>query len=218
MRAIVTDGITIGYWRCSASDAQLKTLNPPEKGPCPTPLHKFSDRYCPAHSRNFYNMCPVQPCTSKCIPGEATCERDDHRSAWTKHATPSYLGRAGILQRANSKRPVDPSVHLDTVTGDFVNLTELQLSAQDDRIHQQARDGGEKIAATKMIPSRCRTHNLQIIVTPCGYIVALETCLRAESVSSVKVRISLHGTVGNLHELIFNILESCSFSDNLPYM
>ncbi|EGG03045.1 uncharacterized protein MELLADRAFT_90505 [Melampsora larici-populina 98AG31] len=54
IRAVVTDGVTLGHWRCSASTEQLQEIarsagEPMPEGPCTRQLDRINDRYCPLH-------------------------------------------------------------------------------------------------------------------------------------------------------------------------
>ncbi|KAH9815425.1 hypothetical protein DFH28DRAFT_892543, partial [Melampsora americana] len=57
MRATVTNGITIGFWCCSVSELQLKSLDPQtNKTYCDNPLKKVKHQYCPSHHNAFRNI------------------------------------------------------------------------------------------------------------------------------------------------------------------
>ncbi|EGG07694.1 uncharacterized protein MELLADRAFT_85573 [Melampsora larici-populina 98AG31] len=58
IRAVVTDGLTIGHWRCTASSAQLQALAhragaPPPDGPCLNALPKVTSRFCADHEESL---------------------------------------------------------------------------------------------------------------------------------------------------------------------
>ncbi|EGG10837.1 uncharacterized protein MELLADRAFT_93380 [Melampsora larici-populina 98AG31] len=67
IRAVVTDGLTIGHWRCSASTDQLAELaknsgQPSPEGPCTNRLQNINDWFCTYHYGLLGNRCHAQPC------------------------------------------------------------------------------------------------------------------------------------------------------------
>lgn len=82
LRALVTDGVTVGRWCCSATRKQLAELAnlPPDSqiAPCYRPLRKVNDRYCPEHLEKLGARCQVQPCTRKAVKGKLTCNLARH--------------------------------------------------------------------------------------------------------------------------------------------
>ncbi|EGG12835.1 uncharacterized protein MELLADRAFT_87134 [Melampsora larici-populina 98AG31] len=86
IRAVVTDGITIGHWRCTATSEQLRELanvdgQPAPNGPCTTPLASVSDRFCPEHHNRLGKRCVAQPCKRDATNGTATCDLQEHVDA-----------------------------------------------------------------------------------------------------------------------------------------
>lgn len=94
-----------------------------------------------------------------------------------------------MLNRPGSNRPADPTVHQDWNTAELVGLEDVQQADEEDRAHEQAREGGDlpKTKGTRVCLSRKRTHNDQLAVATCGVILGRETFYNAESVSAVRV-------------------------------
>ncbi|EGG03688.1 uncharacterized protein MELLADRAFT_89997 [Melampsora larici-populina 98AG31] len=206
IRAVVTDGLTIGHWRCSASSDQLREIalklgHPMPEGPCTNKLDNINDRFCRDHFVILGNRCQAQPCSKAAITGSETCEDVDHIKAWAafNEKIKGNFSLTSILNRPGSHLPTDPTVHLDADTAQILNLEVLQHADESQRAHEAARDGGESQAAGKYLLSRSRTHNDQLIVAPCGIILARKTFYNAESVSAVKVdRTHLRRPVGRI--------------------
>lgn len=191
MRACVTDGITMGFWTCSASELQLKTLDPNSTAThCEQPLDKVNHRYCPAHHLSLGNMCPAQPCVAPIEPGHKTCANPEHRDAHDKfkERNTSMFGLPRRFNRPNTHLQMDPSVLLSAETGEVALSEEELLYAEvQEREHEGARDGGTSKPPKKVLISRCRSHNEQLMVAPCGMILARKTFYKSESVTKVKV-------------------------------
>lgn len=193
IRAVVTDGITIGHWRCTATLAQLRELAladglPPPNGPCTAPLTRIHDRFCPKHQNQLGRRCLAQPCPSNALEGSATCGLEAHKTAYKKFKARvrSNFALTSMLNRPGSNRPSDPTVHQHWDTAELVGLEDVQQGDEADRAHEQGREGGET-PASKVCLSRSRTHNDQLIVSTCGIVLARETFFNSESPSAVRV-------------------------------
>lgn len=193
IRAVVTDGLTIGHWRCSASTHQLEELAqaaglPPPEGPCTQRLDNINDRFCPEHSDLLGNRCQAQPCRAAAVEGTKTCKKQEHIDAMRAfdERVKGNFSLTAILNRPGSNLPSDPTVHLNSETGEFYDLESLQQADESNRAHEATRDGGESQPVCKVCLSRCRTHNDQLIVGCCGVVLARKTFYHSESVSAVK--------------------------------
>lgn len=192
IRAVVTDGITIGHWRCSATPAQLRELAqadglPPPEGPCTSPLGSVKDRFCPHHQKRLGSQCLAQPCGNDALQGHQTCGLQEHMEAYAKFKTrvTSNFTLTSMLNRPGSHLPSDPTVHQDWETAELTGLEDVQHADESDRAHEQGREGGN-VKTCKVCLSRSRTHNDQLIVSTCGIILARETFFHSESVSAVR--------------------------------
>ncbi|EFP83593.2 uncharacterized protein PGTG_09306 [Puccinia graminis f. sp. tritici CRL 75-36-700-3] len=92
VRAVVTDGLTIGHWRCSASAAQLEKLaqeagHPAPDGPCRRTLDTVRNRYCSFHQPFLEGICQAQPCIQPALPNKKTCGLQSHLDAAKKFGT-----------------------------------------------------------------------------------------------------------------------------------
>ncbi|EGG12306.1 uncharacterized protein MELLADRAFT_89176 [Melampsora larici-populina 98AG31] len=193
IRAVVTDGITIGHWRCTATPAQLRELAhaeglPAPNGPCTIPLDRMSDRFCPEHLTRLGKRCVAQPCKNDAEEGSPTCHLEVHINAYAKfkaHIT-SNFALTSMLNRPGSNRPSDPTVHQDWNTAKLIGLEDVQQGDEEERLHEKGREGGDA-APTRISLSRARTHNDQLCVSTCGVILARETFYHSEGVSAVRV-------------------------------
>ncbi|KAH9817740.1 hypothetical protein DFH28DRAFT_1156264, partial [Melampsora americana] len=82
----VTDGLTIGHWRCSASRSQLENIameadDPPPNGPCLNSLDNVRSRYCSTHFQRLHKQCEAQPCMRPVVKGTKTCSLNTHIKA-----------------------------------------------------------------------------------------------------------------------------------------
>ncbi|KAH9809233.1 hypothetical protein DFH28DRAFT_905872 [Melampsora americana] len=193
IRAVVTDGITIGHWRCTATAEQLRELartqgQPPPNGPCTSSLARVKDRFCPFHQEQLGKRCQAQPCGNDAIGDSPTCALKEHIEAHSKFKArvTGNFALTSMLHRPGSNLPSDPTVHQHWNTAELVNVEEVQQGDEGDRAHEQTRDGGDGKRSNRVCLSRSRTHNDQLIVGTCGIILARETFFHSESVSAVR--------------------------------
>ncbi|EGG02774.1 uncharacterized protein MELLADRAFT_90672 [Melampsora larici-populina 98AG31] len=196
IRAVVTDGLTIGHYRCSASSQQLQEIakslgHPAPEGPCTNDLDNINNRFCPEHFVLLGGKCQAQPCPNAAIGNTGTCNDKDHIDAWANfnEKIKSNFSLTSILNRPGSSLRADPTVHLDADTAEFQDLAGLQQADESQRAHKAARDGGESKSSGKYLLSRMRTHNDQLVVGTCGIVLGRKTFYNAESVSAVKVSV-----------------------------
>ncbi|KAH9449878.1 hypothetical protein Pst134EB_020687 [Puccinia striiformis f. sp. tritici] len=193
VRAVVTDGLTIGHWRCSASAAQLEKLakesgHPAPDGPCRRTLDTVRHRYCSFHQPFLEGICQAQPCIQPALPNKKTCGLQSHLDAAKTFdaRVKSNFQLHSMLNRPGSKLNVDPTVHLEEEAGGIEDLESLRQADESDRA-EESRRAGEEGASKKPTLSRARTHNDQLAVAPCGVILARQTMFNSESPSAVKV-------------------------------
>ena len=170
---VVIDGVTVGCCCCGVHNCQV-------------PLSSNHDRFCADHKgRNL--VCAIVGCERPVLEGRLTCADNKHQAVEHVHRE---RGQARFqlkerLQRARIAHPNDSDVSdvalVDEDNGEeeeFVVASGTALPAEasqvkEGRVHAQF--------------GRKRTHNEQIIVAPCGMIIARETFYGAEAVSSVIV-------------------------------
>ncbi|KAA1089419.1 hypothetical protein PGT21_017787 [Puccinia graminis f. sp. tritici] len=112
VRAVVTDGLTIGHWRCSASAAQLEKLakesgHPAPDGPCRRTLDTVRSRYCSFHQPFLEGICQAQPCIEPALANKKTCGLQSHQDAAKKFGARvnSNFQLHSILNRPGSNCP-----------------------------------------------------------------------------------------------------------------
>ncbi|EGG01018.1 uncharacterized protein MELLADRAFT_92735 [Melampsora larici-populina 98AG31] len=193
IREVVTDGLTIGHWRCTASSAQLQALAhragaPPPDGPCLNALPKVTSRFCAEHEETLKGWCVAQPCTKLAEPGSETCKSQKHKEALTAFQAlkKKNFSLKSMLNRPGSHLPSDPSVHLHPDTAELIDFDALHQANEADREHEAACDGGAAKPKGTPVLSRSRTHNDQLIVGACGIILSWCTFYNAEAPSALR--------------------------------
>ncbi|KNE94327.1 hypothetical protein PSTG_12352 [Puccinia striiformis f. sp. tritici PST-78] len=196
VRAVVTDGLTIGHWRCSASASQLEMLakefsHPAPDGPCWRTLYTVRNQYCSFHQPFLEGICQAQPCTQPALENQKTCGLQSHLDAAKTFATRvnSNFQLHSMLNRPGSHLNLDLSVHLEDESGEVEDWESLQQADELDRAEESIRSGEER-PSKKPTLARARTHNDQLAVAPCGVILARQTMFNSESPSAVKVTLS----------------------------
>ncbi|KAH9825081.1 hypothetical protein DFH28DRAFT_942729 [Melampsora americana] len=192
IRAVVTDGLTIGHWRCSASRSQLENIvmeagDPPPNGPCLNSLDNVRSQYCSTHFQLLHKQCEAQPCTRPVVKGTKTCSLDSHIKAAKDFYQDGNFQLHPMLNRPGSNLRLDPTVHQNEETAELQDYDDIQHANESDRYDKKGRDGGcsSNDSAPKL--SRARTHNYQLIVGTCGVILARQTMYNSESPSAVKL-------------------------------
>jgi len=180
---VVMDGITIGHPRCAMDGCKL-------------PLATARDRYCSEH-RLHSNICVIQGCEQIVVASKLTCENPVHQAVENLREMrgQSRFQLQERLQRARVAHPIDGIVEerrLDDIVDEEVVEEEFLVNG-----NESVRPAGS--AETTNFPQlqvkkrlkaqfgRKRTHNEQVIVAPCGIILARETFYGAEAISSCVV-------------------------------
>jgi len=166
---LVIDGITIGHPCCGILH-------------CAVPLANNRHRYCPNHD-GHHNICAVEGCIRAVAatlmphdPPRMTCDTPEHSALEKRHKKrgTAFFQLRGRLQRANVANPVDSEAA--EVTAEEVEETEL--TDDQSSCPSKPETGNRKIRA---LFGRRRTHNEQIMVRPCGMIVARQTFFGSET-------------------------------------
>lgn len=163
---LVIDGITIGHPCCGILH-------------CAIPLANNRHRYCPAHDAHHHICCvegcskPIEPSTED-NPPRMTCEEPDHSALEKRHKQrgAAFFQLHGKLKHAN----VGP-----------INTDAAELTAED--VEESGMEGdmpcpGKPETGNRKIRAlfgRRRTHNEQIMVRPCGIVVARQTFFGSET-------------------------------------
>ena len=171
---VVIDGITIGHPCCLVHN-------------CFVPLPNNRQRYCTVHAASHDAQCAIIGCTAHVMTGRRTCSDPTHQAVETLHhdrgqarfQLKERLARALVAHPQDSsaeEQPLSELVDTEEIDEEYeVPVSQLEGPEQPQRQKLRAQFG------------RRRTHNEQIIVAPCGIIIARETFYGAEGVASVVV-------------------------------
>lgn len=173
---VVIDGVTVGHPCCGEPN-------------CKVPLANNHDRFCPTHA-SLNQICAVVHCSLPVIPGRKTCALADHKAIEDVH---NDRGQARFQLKERLRRALLAYLH-DALLVDVSNVSEL---VEDDNAEEDFVFNGqgqpipvkEHTTRKKLRAQfgRKRTHNEQLIVAPCGIIIACETFFHAEAIYSVVV-------------------------------
>ena len=167
---LVIDGVTIGCPCCGILH-------------CQTPLTSNRHHYCPSHD-GHHHICAVEGClqpvasrSSPDDPARQTCNIEAHAALEKQHKQwgSAFFQLRGKLQRAHVAHPVDSDAAEPTV--EEVKEMELDSNA-DSACPSKPEAENRKIRA---LFGRRRTHNEQIMVRPCGIIVARQMFFGSET-------------------------------------
>jgi hypothetical protein len=169
---VVIDGVTIGFPCCVVHNCKIPLAN------------SRHDRFCPQHS-DQNKICVVVEYHSPTSLNSHVCSDPQHQQVEKIHHGRGQA-RFQLRERLQRARVAHPN---DAVAKE-VNLTEL-IDADDEEEEFEIPIAHNPEAAPKKRIwakfGRKRTHNEQIIVAPCGMIIAQETFYGAEGVASVIV-------------------------------
>jgi len=176
----VIDGVTVGHPCCAVHNCHL-------------PLENNRHRFCRTH-QGQEAVCAVIGCFEPARLSQKTCKRADHEKVEVVHNDRGQA-RFQLQERLRRARVTHPNDALGVEAADARDLV----------------DGEDVVEAFDLVPdgralpaeeSRCpkirtqfgcrHTHNEQIIVAPCGMIIARETFYGAEAVSTVVVSCFLY--------------------------
>jgi len=186
---VVMDGITIGHPRC-ASDG------------CKSPLATARDQFCIGH-RNSGNICAIRGCNQSVFGiGRRTCADPAHHDIEKLHEMrgQSRFQLQERLQRARVAHPID-SIAEERKSDEIVDEeADEEFVVGDDsgitRVQPMPATNFPQLQVKKRVKAnfgRKRTHNEQVLVAPCGIILARETFYGAEGISTCAVRSVLDG-------------------------
>lgn len=196
---MVIDGITIGHPCCGVHN-------------CHKPLQNHRHRFCPLH-KDHALLCCITTCSSPAVKGSKVCDNPEHIAIQKVHLDRGQA-RFQLQRLLNEARAIIPDSEATADTID-VGEEEFVLDAEGQVVIESATEGTEyqldangqivqevptERAACPDKPAtgnrrlraqfgRKRTHNEQIIVAPCGMIIARATFYGAEAVATVAVRV-----------------------------
>ncbi|KAJ3884500.1 hypothetical protein GG344DRAFT_60442, partial [Lentinula edodes] len=182
LRAVVTDGVTLGHPCCKVHN-------------CTEPLQNNRHHWCKTHMEQQH-VCIITDCNRPTRSGHRTCNDTAHR----KYEEYRNLKGKGFfllrkrLQRVGVQQP-STSLGLDSVVEE--NLAELLDIDGDDPIDPAHKsDNGNR--PSKAMFARRRTHNEQLVVCSCA------TMFGAEAISGVKDFLkSVYPNPNDLPDVIF---------------
>ncbi|KZO91274.1 hypothetical protein CALVIDRAFT_489335 [Calocera viscosa TUFC12733] len=146
---------------------------------CPNPLPKNHARYCSVHS-TLESICSVHGCEERSEEGKKTCSRADHTQLETNYRS---VGQSFNLLKSRLRRAT------------------AYLHGADE---EAPGPSGAPPPKFKAQFARRRTHNEQLIVRPCGIILARGTFYGSESLSGVVAFLqSVFPTAKSLPSVLF---------------
>lgn len=177
------DGVTVGHPCCAIHNCHL-------------PLENNRHRFCIAH-QGQEAVCAVIGCSEPARPSHKTCKHPDHEKVEVVHNDRGQA-RFQLQERLHRARMAHPNDALGADIEDAQDLVDGEEAVEEFDVVQD----GRALPASAEIPTRRqkiraqfgrrRTHNEQVIVAPCGMIIARETFYGAEAVSTVVVSQVLH--------------------------
>lgn len=165
---------------------------------CKIPLESTKDRFCPTHAY-VEKLCSIVGCDDECMEGSRACDDPIHQAA---EANYKAKGKASFM--LNSRLARTRATNRASAAVEEVGIEELEEDSEEELPVPLNNDGtpvslneldadavahvsGEKQLKIRARFGRQRTHNEQIIVAPCGVIIARETFYGAEAISGVAV-------------------------------
>ncbi|KAF8074791.1 hypothetical protein FPV67DRAFT_1408151 [Lyophyllum atratum] len=177
---VVIDGVTVGHPCCGVHN-------------CQEPLSNNRHRFCPKDS-HLGSICAIVGCSRMVQTGSLACPELEHQQIEALHRE---RGQAQFqlrerLQRARVAHPND-SIATEISTQDIEPVEEEVFEVDKQGAVRPVEEMGTNARGVRVPQKRKiraqfgrkRTHNEQIIVAPCGMIIARETFYGAEGVGSV---------------------------------
>ncbi|KAI0740570.1 hypothetical protein C8Q76DRAFT_608605 [Earliella scabrosa] len=154
--ACVMDGISIGHPRCNIER-------------CTELLASPRDRFCPKH-HEFNSRCAVKGCGRPLSGGMRTCDTPDH-----------HAFEIGKRQRGQALYKLQNRLHGHKFPqGQGRALARMNLN-----VDEPPPPVANALATIKAYITRKWTHNEQLMVRPCGVIIARATFYESEGVDNV---------------------------------
>ena len=182
---VVMDGLTIGHPRCGSHN-------------CHIPLTTIRDRFCATH-RGLNKVCVIKDCNGEALPGKMTCTNLEHQEierlrdlrGQSRFQLQAKLKRARVSHLNDAiAEDVDQATLLDEEDEEFGLPTDILHGTIDGVSDPRGSTPNPAAETKKKIKGqfgRRRTHNEQILVAPCGMILARETFFGAEAISTCAV-------------------------------
>lgn len=176
---VVTDGVTVGHQCCGIHN-------------CHEPLANNHDRFYPDHLLTHLCICAIVNCERSVTPSTRTCDDPTHQAiekAYTQ-CSQAHFQLQEHLQRAYVAVPTNSDTS-DVMIADLEANDPLE---EEFEVPVVVGEGSVETAKQTKPRKLCAkfgrnyTHNEQLIIAPCGMILARETFYGAEGVTSVVVR------------------------------
>ncbi|KZT50752.1 hypothetical protein CALCODRAFT_422480, partial [Calocera cornea HHB12733] len=173
LSAAVTDGVSVRRFCCAVHN-------------CPQPLPTYRSRFCPEHAA-MESVCAVKDCSRSVRSGKQTCDAPQHAELEENYHTTGHLQTTGNTHAA---REVPVQQQADEQEDDPEQEQEDDEEQEAEQEEQRQHQHGEAVQdlpqrRPKAHFGRRRTHNEQLVVRPCGIILARGTFYGAESLSGV---------------------------------
>ncbi|KAA1469595.1 hypothetical protein DENSPDRAFT_835230, partial [Dentipellis sp. KUC8613] len=188
LRAVVTDGITIGHPCCAVHN-------------CTRPLINNRHHYCSVHKSDVLK-CAITACEARAERGYRTCSKPDHRRV---EEIRNERGKAFFqLQQRLKKAFPGPSYLFDANSDPDVLVDYSEDNDNNEDLPHGAKSDKGNRKLQSRFGRRC-THNEQLVVCCCGVVAARATMYGAEAISGVKDFLkSVYGhNPDNLPDVIF---------------
>jgi hypothetical protein len=172
---------------------------------CKTALGSNRERYCPSH-HHLHSVCALIGRNEPVVMGKKTCIAPEHQEVERVHIERGQaqfqlkerLKRAQVAHPNDAMTRENDAIIVDEELEQSFHLDQHGRVLLDDNPQPQLIPTKKEIKAQF---GRRRTHNEQIIVAPCGTILARETFYGAEAVSTAAVSVaylSFHSANGPL--------------------
>lgn len=184
--AVLSDGNCMGHVSCQCHN-------------CQTPLAKNNDWFCPNHA-HLAQKCAVIDCSASVVTTsdtKHTCEDLEHQALECQHVA-SGKAQFKLKDRLKKARIIN-SMDLEAVSNnvEFGDIDEdehrvgeeivVELDLNGRPRSEENIDVRQPDKKLKIKMGRGRTHNEQLLVVPCGIIIASTTFYGAEAIPSVVV-------------------------------
>ncbi|KAF8315244.1 hypothetical protein DL93DRAFT_2148981 [Clavulina sp. PMI_390] len=167
MRAVVVDGVTLGHPCCGVHN-------------CTIPLRKNNRRFCETHS-SLHSQCVVTGCSRPVEEGHQTCALAEHQALESARR----LGGSAFfkLKRRFLRIIGRPESSTEATSDDLEEILDEE-ALEDYEDSEVKSSSGNKVPKARF--GRRRTHNEQLVVSPCGIIIARATMFGAEGIEAHK--------------------------------
>ncbi|KAF8807013.1 hypothetical protein BYT27DRAFT_7292820 [Phlegmacium glaucopus] len=184
----VMDGVTLGHTCCAVHN-------------CKIPLTTSRDRYCATH-RGLSNICAIKDCNKHVLKDKRTCADTSHQEVERIYILRGE-SRVQLQEKLKRQRVSHPNdgIAEEVEAGELIDdeeEEEFEIDKLDPNLVHGVNEGILDLRGISPLPAspptskkrisaqfgRKRTHNEQILVAPCGMILARETFFGAEAIAT----------------------------------